>query len=179
VTESFSLLTYRTGDATCPEGDGPKIIAHVCNDVGAWGRGFVVALSRRWPQPEKQFRCWWEHRDSLYLPLGQVQLVEVEELTWVTNMIGQRGIYGTDGRPPIRYEALSECLGRVREYALARNASVHMPRIGCGLAGGDWAKVRPLIVEQLCDHHVPVTVYDLGEEPAAARRRSSTRGRWA
>lgn len=41
-------IAYRVGDATQPVGDGPKILVHVCNDIGAWGRGFVVALSRRW-----------------------------------------------------------------------------------------------------------------------------------
>jgi len=44
-------IAYVMGDATAPKADGPKIIVHVCNDVGAWGRGFVVALSRRWPEP--------------------------------------------------------------------------------------------------------------------------------
>ena len=44
-------IQYRTGDATRPEGDGPKIIAHICNDVGAWGKGFVLALSKRWNTP--------------------------------------------------------------------------------------------------------------------------------
>lgn len=35
------------GDATRPDTDGPVIIVHVCNDVGGWGRGFVVAISKR------------------------------------------------------------------------------------------------------------------------------------
>lgn len=46
------------------------------------------------------------------------------------------------------------------------SASVHMPRIGCGLGGGNWEFVESLIVEYLCDRGVPVTVYDL-----PARRR--------
>jgi hypothetical protein len=32
-------LSYVEGDATDPIGDGPRIIAHVCNDVGAWAEG--------------------------------------------------------------------------------------------------------------------------------------------
>ncbi|MEV6001124.1 Appr-1-p processing protein, partial [Streptomyces griseomycini] len=27
---------------------GVKVIAHVCNDIGGWGKGFVLAVSRRW-----------------------------------------------------------------------------------------------------------------------------------
>ena len=46
------------GDATSPPGEGVKIIAHVCNDVGGWGKGFVVAVSKRWPDPEREYRSW-------------------------------------------------------------------------------------------------------------------------
>lgn len=39
-------------------------------------------------------------------------------------------------------------------------ATVHMPRIGCGLAGGKWSRVQPLTEEGLPDRGVRVTVYD-------------------
>ncbi|WP_261986759.1 hypothetical protein [Actinomadura sp. HBU206391] len=44
------------GDATSPQAKGPKIITHVCNDRGGWGKGFVLAISRRWPEPEREYR---------------------------------------------------------------------------------------------------------------------------
>ncbi|EGJ73150.1 hypothetical protein STTU_0361 [Streptomyces sp. Tu6071] len=44
-------ITYVRGDATAPRGRGPRVIAHVCDDRGGWGKGFVLALSRRWPEP--------------------------------------------------------------------------------------------------------------------------------
>lgn len=49
-------LVYLTGDATLLQGDGPKVIAHVCNDIGGWGQCFVVAISKRWQGPEAAFR---------------------------------------------------------------------------------------------------------------------------
>jgi hypothetical protein len=39
-------------------------------------------------------------------------------------------------------------------------ASVHMPRIGCGLAGGRWERIEPLITRRLSEHGIAVTVYD-------------------
>src|SRR5262245_8320884 len=39
----MTAITYVKGDATSPQADGNKIIAHVCNDVGKWGKGFVLA----------------------------------------------------------------------------------------------------------------------------------------
>jgi hypothetical protein len=35
-----------------------------------------------------------------------------------------------------------------------------MPRIGCGLAGGRWERVEPLVTAELTDRGVHVTVYD-------------------
>lgn len=53
-------------------------------------------------------------------------------------MIGQQGIYkNTNGLPPIRYEAVRQCLKKVALFAMEQKASIHMPRIGCGLAGGN------------------------------------------
>jgi len=49
-------IEYVKGDATAPTGDGQKIIVHVCNDLGKWGKGFVLAISRRWKTPEKAYR---------------------------------------------------------------------------------------------------------------------------
>ena len=52
------------------------------------------------------------------------------------------------------------CLQQVAVRAQELAASVHMPRIGCGLAGGDWSKVEPLIEAALCANGIAVTVYD-------------------
>lgn len=49
-------ITYLKGDATTPQARGNKIIAHVCNDLGGWGKGFVLAISKRWPEPAAKAR---------------------------------------------------------------------------------------------------------------------------
>ncbi|MFF4531687.1 macro domain-containing protein [Streptomyces sp. NPDC001407] len=155
-------ITYVRGDATQPIGPGPKIIAHVSNDSGGWGAGFVVALSRRWPQPEAAYRQWYRDGTNGGFALGAVQLVGVEDGLWVANMIGQHGIRSrARTTAPVRYDAVDQALASLAERALALSASVHMPRIGCGLAGGRWAEIEPLIGHRLTDQGVPVTVYDL------------------
>jgi O-acetyl-ADP-ribose deacetylase (regulator of RNase III) len=151
-------IRYIPGDATRPVGDGPKVIAHVCNNVGGWGRGFVVAVSRRWPQPEADYRAW--SRAGLSFTLGAVRLVRVDDDMWVANMIGQQGLRSSAGRPPIRYDAVDNCLTAVAEHAARLAATVHMPRIGCGLAGGTWDRIEPLIAARLSAAGIPVTVYD-------------------
>ncbi|GAB3876631.1 hypothetical protein GCM10029964_023970 [Kibdelosporangium lantanae] len=81
---------------------------------------------------------------------------------WVANMVGQHGITTRrTTRPPIRYDAVRQSLHVLAEHVIGLNASVHMPRIGCGLAGGDWELVEPIITAELVTRGVPVTVYDV------------------
>jgi O-acetyl-ADP-ribose deacetylase (regulator of RNase III) len=161
-------IRYVHGDATQPVGEGNKLIVHVCNDMGAWGAGFVIALSKRWKEPEEQYRQWIKtfprvesNGFRFYDALGQVQFVQVAPDLTVGNMLGQH-LVGRDekGETPVRYEAIEQALRNVAEFAVKNNVSVHMPRIGCGLAGGEWNKVEPLILEQLSSLGIPVTVYD-------------------
>ncbi|WP_327254666.1 macro domain-containing protein [Streptomyces sp. NBC_01244] len=152
--------TVIRGDASSPQARGPKIIAHVCNDLGGWGKGFVLALSKRWSEPEAAYRAWHRGRSGNDFALGAVQLVQVRPDTWVANMVGQRGMRTGSGGPPIRYEAVERCLALLAVHAAELGASVHMPRIGCGLAGGKWSRIEPLIRDGLCAKGIAVTVYD-------------------
>tara|TARA_R110000850_G_scaffold22210_43_gene65344 strand:- start:3042 stop:3266 length:225 start_codon:yes stop_codon:yes gene_type:complete len=71
-------------------------------------------------------------------------LINVEKYIWVANMIGQRGMKTGSKGPPVRYPAIEQCLKSVADKARELSASVHMPRIGCELAGGKWDMIEPL-----------------------------------
>ncbi|AMW14179.1 Appr-1-p processing protein [Streptomyces qaidamensis] len=159
----MSGITYVRGDATVPSVKGVKIIAHVCNDIGGWGKGFVLAISRRWPEPEAAYRAWHRDRAANDFALGAVQFVQVERYVWVANMIGQRGTRTGSKGVPVRYEAIDTALETLAGKAGELGGSVHMPRIGCGLAGGRWTRVEPLVEERLVRRGIRVTVYDHGE----------------
>lgn len=150
-------LRYTVGDATVPAVAGNTVIAHVCNDRGGWGRGFVMAISRRWPQPERDYRGWSRTPE---FRLGAVRVVQVEATTWVANMVAQHGYRSANNPTPLRYEALEECLNTLATYAARFDSSVHMPRIGCGLAGGNWDEIRPIIDRTLMAANIVTTVYD-------------------
>lgn len=78
TVDGMGEINYVRGDATVPSVKGVKVIAHVCNDIGGWGKGFVLALSRRWPEPEKAYRSWHRDRAANDFGLGAIQLVQVE-----------------------------------------------------------------------------------------------------
>jgi len=146
------------------------MIMHIVNTAGGWGAGFVVAISKRWPEPESQYRKWYRaktHPQFGDFALGNVGWALVEPELWIANMIAQTG-YGKSGRdqhktdeaelPPIRYDALRTCLTKVAQSALPKKATIHAPRIGCALSGGSWSRVEPLIQETMPD--LQVFIYD-------------------
>lgn len=151
-----SNINYVFGDATEPEGDGPNIIAHVCNNQGAWGAGFVRALSAKYPRAEHVYRLLQPQQ----LELGMVHMVETPSGLCVANMIAQDGLIGRDNRRPLNYAALGECLNKLGVFAQKGGYAVHMPRIGCGLAGGDWIYVEKLVADALPRRGVTTYVYD-------------------
>lgn len=173
-------IIYLQGDATKPVSDGEIIIAHICNDMGAWGRGFVMALSERWPEPRRAYRKWYEDRangdDWRGFGLGVVQFVRVEPFITVANMIGQHRVRSKSNVRPIRYSAVEKCLNQVASYAITLDAEVHMPRIGCGLAGGEWSRIEPIIDTQLCQCGIQVFVYDLEQNKHPVIERLAANG---
>ena len=175
------MIKYVKGDATRPNFEAGKkvIIPHVCNDVGRWGAGFVMAISNRCLKPEREYRQWAKDGvDTDYSPfkLGQIQLVNfmgLDSSMFVCNMIAQRDVghfHFTKGdkkadMPPIRYSSLAECMYRiVVAIGNETNIEIHAPWFGCGLAGADKAKIEQMIESIWCDFGgLDVTMYDFEE----------------
>ena len=121
------------------------------------GAGFVLALSRKWKEPEEQYRNMNE------LILGDTFGVQVEDDIIVFNMIAQDGYKCKSNPVAIRYNALEECFERLFNYidwSGEKDISVHMPRIGCGLAGGSWDKIEPIIKKYFSENDIQVHIYD-------------------
>jgi O-acetyl-ADP-ribose deacetylase (regulator of RNase III) len=168
------MIRFAKGDATAPIGDDPKIIAHCCNDLGRWGAGFVLALSKKWPQTRELYLSWYRGNPLLLteevpgvevtgrMGLGESKLIKVAPDLWIANIIGQHGIgVGSGGRPPVRYDALKKGLQATSRWATIHKASVHMPRIGAGLAGGSWQTIEVFVKNEIVNRGIEVTVYDL------------------
>ena len=149
-------IKYVTGDATRPQGPGPKIIVHSVNDLGAWGMGFVLALSKRWPEPEAMYVGSLTKGAPV---LGSVQFVPVTDTITVANLVGQKGLISPTNNTPVKYSAMRTGLERVASKAKEMKATIHMPRMGCGLGGGTWDKMEPIISETC--KGIDVVVYDL------------------
>lgn len=162
-------IKYVSGDVTDPKSDSDiRLIIHCCNDLGVMGSGVAKALFMKWPSVKSEYVKWKKESDfsNADFLLGNIQIIEVEKGISVANMMGQHGIYQANGIPPVRYDAIKSCLETVAEWVEGKEAglksvSIHAPRFGAGLAGGDWGTIESLIIETLCSKNIDVTVYDL------------------
>lgn len=156
----------------------PAILAHVVNDVGAFGRGFAGSIARRWPEVARGYKGWRTRgftegpegtRDYVPFLLGNIMFSKGAEALWVAHLLAQQGLPSRTNLLPLNMNALTVCLRRLAEETNGLSGvhggapyTVHMPRIGCGLARGDWAEVRALVESAFGSADAPdCTIYTL------------------
>ena len=64
----------------------------------------------------------------------------------------------TDGvSKPLDYEALTLCMRKINQEFSGKH--IGLPKIGAGLAGGDWNRIKNIIQTELKDMKVSVVIY--------------------
>jgi O-acetyl-ADP-ribose deacetylase (regulator of RNase III) len=157
--ERGDFVHYVHGNILAPRPLPPIIVCQLVNDRATrWGGGVAKQMAKRHPNAEAEFGEWIK---SVPKPdrLGEVHYATTAEGTTIASLVAQEG-YGP-GETRIRYHALARCLARVANFALARDASVHMPRLGTGGAGAEWEIVEALIRQNFEGLSKGVWIYDL------------------
>ncbi|MEL6954989.1 MAG: ImmA/IrrE family metallo-endopeptidase [Pseudomonadota bacterium] len=158
--ENFRPIRLLHGNVLEPQNGGKKIICQLVNDKAIkWGGGVARKIAKRFPRAEETFKV-----KVLQLPqaerLGQVIFSEANEDVTIASLIGQEG-FGPSLFPRIRYVALQNCLEQVADHAASIEASIHMPKIGTGAAGGDWTTIEEMLDDLMVRSGLSVTVYDV------------------
>lgn len=157
-------IYYAVGDATLPIAK-PAIIVHVVNDIGAWGAGFSGAIGRRFPWAARDYLGWDNRKLGLLLVSVSTRRNRTSKKKLVVgHLCAQHRVRSRTNPKPIDLNALRNSLSKLRIYLSTAllTYSVHMPRIGCGLAGGTWDEVEPLVSQYLSKYDV--YVYDLPDD---------------
>lgn len=151
-------IKYVSGDmfAATKNSHDSIIIPHVCNNIGAWGAGFVIPLARSFPSAREEYLKW--HREGPDFRLGEIQKVIIDNFC-IINMVAQNGIGTTR---PLKYPALGKCIEAVRDVVKSSFVgSIHAPMFGAGLAGGDWNIIEQMIYDGWVSYGIPTTIYYL------------------
>lgn len=127
------------------------ILCHQVNYHGAMGGGVAAAIADQ-ILTESEYASYVDYcRKRGRAALGSVQFMGTAPLV-VANMFCQDEILArsnTGNKFCITdYERMRECFERVRDMARVLGLPVYIPRnIGCGIAGGDWERVKQIIQE--------------------------------
>lgn len=130
-----------------------KLIAHGCNALGVMGGGVAAIVRQRFPEAYEQYR---KELFNETLQLGGVCFVDSNGKT-IANAITQASI---GSGVQVSYAAIKSTMKLIREYMDENGITeVAMPKIGAGLAGGDWNIIEDTINATF--PHLTVKVYVL------------------
>ena len=151
-----------------------KYIAHQCNCFASMykgkAKGIAGSIMKRYPEatevdgylPEGYSRLgkvvgWW-HPDQQYVCDTAKRGFNLYAQYRYGNAAKTKELY-TD------YEALHQCLiimtAMLGDECISNPRIVGIPRIGCGLAGGDWNVVSSILKSVEAQYGVEFWVYDL------------------
>lgn len=129
-----------------------NIIVQQVNCKGVMGAGLALQLTWRFKHLKKEYQSYRNRMLEGSLAekdlLGLVNPVKVGNHKYVVNIFGQVDIRRgqSDNRVFTDTAALMNGIQIVKKVATERGYSVAIPTyIGCGLAGGDWKEIKPLI----------------------------------
>lgn len=155
---NHKVIRYIHGNILDPKTGGVRIICQMVNDRAIkWGGGVARKVALKFPEAEALFS-----QEILTIPqaerLGEVIFTPADQGLQVASIIAQDG-FGASLLPRIRYSALERGFERVADRARELGASVHMPRIGTGVAGGDWDTIQEMIDDVMVRAGLTVTIY--------------------
>ncbi|MDC9824330.1 macro domain-containing protein [Devosia sp. ZB163] len=154
-------LSYRTGDLLA---SSLRVIGHGCNAQGLMGAGIAAAIKRAYPGA---FDVYAKAHATRRLRVGEV-------VPWfgndrvVLNCITQER-YGKDPNVVyVSYEGIRSCMRWIENTAreqrtagvgpLATAREIGLPKIGAGLARGDWERIAAIIEAEVTSLDVVVYV---------------------
>lgn len=165
-------IRFLRGDASEPFGAEPKLLLQIVNDQAiVWGGGFAKHAGKKWPKAQADFRTWAYGRRNL--KLGNIHSVPIRDDLTLVSLVCQRGFGAATSGPRLRYGSLFAALEKVADLTKEQGATVHMPRIGTGDAGGSWNLIEGIIRESLVSKGIKVMIYDLYPRSGEFQRQPS------
>jgi O-acetyl-ADP-ribose deacetylase (regulator of RNase III) len=142
------------------------VIAHGCNCFCTMGAGIA-------PKMAKTFGCdEFKYERSIYKgDINKLGCIDYEEgeikdpqglyfSLFVINAYTQY-YYGKNSpgcERPLDYSALELCMRKINHTFAGKH--IGLPKIGCGLAGGQWKIVKGIIEKEFSDCEITVVIYE-------------------
>ena len=135
-------IEYVKGDLLKTEIKG---IIHGCNSHGVMGSGVAKAIRDKYPQA---YRDYNDVYDGYGLDLGAIVVSVQDDGKVIYNAITQKDYGRQADRVYVSYWAIAEAFRKINSWGIKEIA---MPKIGAGLANGDWNVISAIIENTLID----------------------------
>jgi len=136
------------------------VITHGCNCMSTMGAGIAPQMAKAFGVDEYPLESFTRKGDIN--KLGQIEwfLERDGAIPFVVNSYTQYN-YGSNHKDgtsrPIDYDALTMCMRKINHQFKGKH--IGLPKIGAGLAGGDWNRIKTIIQTELKDMKVSVVIY--------------------
>ena len=124
-----------------------SVLMHQVNCLGAAGAGLAKAVRDKFPVWYGAYKKYCDPADPKENLLGTIHAVAVRPDVIVCSAFAQPGI--SKREPATDYDAWELICQKIESEIARRNSeknanwTLHIPyKIGCGLGGGDWEKMR-------------------------------------
>jgi O-acetyl-ADP-ribose deacetylase (regulator of RNase III) len=146
------MITYVKGDLLLSE---EKRIAHGCNCSGGFGSGFAAQVAQLYPRVRESYLV---RHNTRGWKLGEVQILGIGDGSEreIANCATQQRYGRADEGPYVSYPAIRQVF---RDLVRSWPGGFAVPKIGAGLAGGNWEIIAKIIEEE--SGQVEVRVYVL------------------
>lgn len=144
------MLTIKHGDLF-KNVKRDAIIVHGCNAQGKMGSGFAKEVRYRYKGAYEAYMS-----TTKYMEVGQCTFYKHWTGVIIANAITQK-FYGYDGKCYVDYPGTVTALKKAVDVAKQEKLPIHLPLIGCGLAGGDEKIMMPLLHDVF--HDVDATLW--------------------
>lgn len=126
------------------------LIAHGVNCQNVMGSGVAKALFDKWPKVKYAYHDYFEEfncgEDGEKF-LGDIDTIQIHRGGPVIVNCFTQQHFGNDGKRYLSYDALYKCMENLKDACEYYQVNeVAMPKIGCGLAGGNWEIVKEIIL---------------------------------
>jgi len=135
-------IEYVKGDLLQTE---VKHILHGCNSKGVMGSGVAKVIREKYPRAYQDYNDVY---NGFGLELGNIIVSVQDDDKIIYNAITQKDYGRRNDRVYVSYWAIAEVFRKINSWGVKEIA---IPKIGSGLAGGNWSVIEQIIENTLVD----------------------------
>ncbi len=128
------------------------VIAHGCNCFVTMGAGIAKDIKKKFPEAYEVDLATIKGDNT---KLGTITFTKNTNPV-IVNCYSQYRYGREKGVIYCNYDAIRSCMKKIKENFSGKK--IGLPKMGCSLAGGDWAIVSKIIAEELGNENVTIVI---------------------